>query len=40
MRLIISMLQFIISKTAKNAANLRREISKVAPKRKPRTVAK
>lgn len=34
MKLILAMLQFLLSKTAKSAANLRREISKVAPKRK------
>jgi len=40
MRLILAMLQFLLSKNAKNAANLRREISAVMPKRQPRAVAK
>ena len=38
MRLILAMLQFLLSKNAKNAANLRREISAVMPKRKGKTV--
>lgn len=40
MRLILAMLQFLLSKNAKNAANLRREISAVMPKRKPRAGVK
>jgi len=38
MKLLFAMLQFLLSKNAKNAANLRREISKVAPKRQRKTV--
>jgi len=40
MRLLIAMLQFLLSKNAKSAANLRREISAVMPKRKPRAGVK
>jgi len=38
MKLILSMLQFLLSKNAKSAANLRREISAVMPKRQRKTV--
>jgi len=36
MKLLLAMLHFLISKNAKSAANLRREISAVMPKRKRR----
>lgn len=40
MKLIITFIEFWLTRSAKSAANLRREISKVAPKRKPREMVK
>jgi len=40
MKLLTAMLQFLLSKNAENAKNLRREISAVMPKRKPRAGVK